>query len=317
MGRIKEDDVTSGNSVLSKQAKEALGHLEAYRAKEEERLENLRKEEEQRKADMKKQMDEYNKNILNPDRKLEEMYSDALPADMLGIIQSNITLEEYNPDDPKLKKEKELREKYSSYEKLTNKGLNKIKDKTGKLATVGEKFRQLTRTPFELFNKGMQLADAFMLKALYGDDINMDNFELWQGRDGEPFLFKTLTNALNVHFKNAKNWFVDNIGDPLKDYFFGKEDGLFPRIKAAAYEMFGVEEKKQKVKDTVKKYKNMAIDKFRGVKNEETGLYEGGWFSKQFNDMGMTKDEIKNTENKAIENKTIDNKEIKEIKDNA
>ena len=302
MGRIKEDDVTSGNSVLSKQAKEALGHLEAYRAKEEERLENLRKEEEQRKADMKKQMDEYNKSILNPDRKLEEMYSDALPADMLGVIQSNITLEEYNPDDPKLKKEKELREKYSSYEKLTNKGLNKIKDKTGKLATVGEKFRQLTRTPFELFNKGMQLADAFMLKALYGDDINMDNFELWQGRDGEPFLFKTLTNALNVHFKNAKNWFVDNIGDPLKDYFFGKEDGLFPRIKAAAYEMFGIEEKKQKVKDTVKKYKNMAIDKFRGVKNEETGLYEGGWFSKQFNDMGMTKDEIKNTLLSSIKN---------------
>lgn len=302
MGRIKEDDVTSGNSVLSKQAKEALGHLEAYRAKEEERLENLRKEEEQRKADMKKQMDEYNKNILNPDRKLEEMYSDALPADMLGIIQSNITLEEYNPDDPKLKKEKELREKYSSYEKLTNKGLNKLKDKTGKLSTVGEKFRQLTRTPFELFNKGMQLADAFMLKALYGDDINVDNFELWQGRDGEPFLFKTLTNALNVHFKNAKNWFVDNIGDPLKDYFFGKEDGLFPRIKAAAYEMFGIEEKKQKVKDTVKKYKNMAIDKFRGVKNEETGLYEGGWFSKQFNDMGMTKDEIKNTLFSSIKN---------------
>lgn len=301
MGRIKEDDVTSGNSVLSKQAKEALGHLEAYRAKEEERLENLRKEEEQRKADMKKQMDEYNKNILNPDRKLEEMYSDALPADMLGIIQSNITLEEYNPDDPKLKKEKELREKYSSYEKLTNKGLNKIKDKTGKLATVGEKFRQLTRTPFELFNKGMQLADAFMLKALYGDDINVDNFELWQGRDGEPFLFKTLTNALNVHFKNAKNWFVENIGDPLKDYFFNKEDGLIPKLKESLFDLLGVDEKKEWVKGKYKEYRDKAITKIRGTKNAD-GQYEGGWFSNQFNQMSDVKNGIKGSAYSSIQN---------------
>lgn len=295
MGRIKDSDISSGNTVISKQVQESLDRLEMYRKKEEDRLEEIRKKEEEKKNKLKQEMDEYNKTVTNMNRAPNEMYADAMGLMDLEAVQEGITLEEYSPDDPKLKEIKEKKDKYQNYGKLLNSQIDKITEKGKKFSSVGEKFRQITKVPFELFNKGMQLADAFMLKALYGDDINLNNYELWQGKDGEPFLLKTVTDALNVHFKNAKNWFVDEIGDPLKNYFFGKEDGLFPKIKAAAYEMFGVEEKKQKIKDTVNEYKNKALDKIRGVKNEETGLYEGGWFSKQFNDMNKTKDDIKST----------------------
>ena len=132
----------------------------------------------------------------------------------------------------------------------------------------------------------MRIADVTMLKVLYGDDV--DGLELWKDEKGEPFLFGTLAKAISTHFNNAKNWFSEHIGIPLKKYLFDEKEGLLPRMKDAFYDMFDVEEKKRRFREKKRELSEKFGNKLKGTKTAE-GQYEGGLLSGTVNGLRIIK----------------------------
>lgn len=148
-----------------------------------------------------------------------------------------------------------------------------VMKKTG-VTTVLDSLQVLATKPFELFDNGLQLADAFMFKMLFGEDAASSV----QLNNQEPYLFQTLTNSLNVHFMNAKNWFADNIGAPVKKFLLDDKEGLLPRIGHTINETFGLTDKKNRIKSKFGEYRESLM----GVKGED-GTYSGGRFSDSLN----------------------------------
>lgn len=150
---------------------------------------------------------------------------------------------------------------------------NDVARKTGISRTFAF-LRAVTEEPFRLFDSGMKLMDAFMFKALFGEDA-ANGLEI----NGEPYLLQILTRSLQTHFKQAKDWFSENIGSPLKKYLFDKEEGLLPRIGKA----LGLDKLKERAKEKAKQVGSNIKSRFIGTKDAESGQYSGGLFSSQIN----------------------------------
>lgn len=294
LGNLGGRQMKKGSSPVTRQAASAIERLESLRKAEEDRIANeeaIKASREKAEQDRLKAIEEKKKDYNRP---ATELFVDNLDIEGLMAIQNSVDVEKYKkltPEEEKAEKEKKKnKEQYKRYGDSLDSVKKKLKDKM----PTGERFKNgLSDTlnmPFTIFEKGMKAADIAMMKILYGGDLEITDSML--SDDGEPFLFKTISTAVEVHFQQAADWFSTNIGEPLQDYMFNEENGLIPKIKDAAYEMFGVEEKKQWLKDKYKEYRNKAVDKFRGVKNEETGEYEGGLFSKQINQLNSMKSDI-------------------------
>lgn len=140
--------------------------------------------------------------------------------------------------------------------------------------------RDAVKSPIKMFDAALKLTDAFLFKALYGDEVAGD-VELDDGAS----LIRVVTQSVQKHFVDAKDWFSKNIGAPLKDFFFGKENGLFPRI-ADTLKTSLVDPAKEKVKGKVKQLD----EKIRGKYDEETGTWSGGRLSDQMNKLHARKE---------------------------
>lgn len=163
-----------------------------------------------------------------------------------------------------------------------------LDDVTGKVGAAAQKggisqiftfMKQVSQEPFKLFNAGMQIADAFMFKALFGNDPSASvDFD-----SSEPYLLQVLTKSLKTHFTNFTSWMSEHIGGPIKKYLFDKEEGLFPRIGSAVAEVLDINKLKDKVKNKATELKEKADKKLRGTKDEETGRWSGGILSDTLN----------------------------------
>lgn len=144
--------------------------------------------------------------------------------------------------------------------------------------TFGQRLWKAKDTPFKMLDLGLRTVDQFMFKLLYGEDAA----NIPAGEDGDPeaySLMRVVTESVQAHWKNATTWFSENIGKPIKDFFFGT-DGLFPRIRRRGSELF-------------QQYINPKIDaaktRLLGSKVED-GTYSGGIFSNALNKAGGMKD---------------------------
>src|SRR5699024_10649369 len=110
---------------------------------------------------------------------------------------------------------------------LIDKTRTNVEKKTGigsKLAKIRE---TVTKTPFELMETGLRAVDSVMFRIIYGKDAA----ELMK-KEGEdlPSLFRTMEATVRAKWEDAKNWFNEHIGGPLKEYLFG-DQGLFTRLR--------------------------------------------------------------------------------------
>lgn len=180
-----------------------------------------------------------------------------------------------------------------------------LDDVTGKVGAAAQKggitqifayMKQIAQEPFKLFNTGMQIADAFMFKVLFGNDpaasIDLDS--------SEPYLLQVLTKSLKTHFSNFTSWMSEHIGGPIKKYLFDKEEGLFPRIGSAVAEVLGINKLKDKVKTKTTELKEKADKKLRGTKDEETGRWSGGILSDTLNKFKDVDSNAKNMTKNAL-----------------
>lgn len=153
---------------------------------------------------------------------------------------------------------------------------SEVLEQTG-VMSIWDRVRKMTESPFAFMNEALKTVDAFMFKMLYGEDAAL---QLENG--GEPSLMRTVIQAVKTQFLDAKDWFKANIGDPLKNTLFDKENGLFPRMGKAIKENL-LDPLFQPVKDKFNETKNRVKRNLIGEKNEETGQYSGGKFSDQIN----------------------------------
>lgn len=297
LGFVGGKQLKDGNTPISRQTQSVLSTLEAQRADVEKKKEEERKEAERKLEEIAKKQEEVKKKLADMGRDPSEYFADDLDLEGLMAIQKAITIEEYSPDDPKKKEQEKKKEKYKNYGSVLEDAKNKLKGKLPKSTENGKfgRLREVFGMPFNIMEKGMRVADLTMMKLLYGGDIDLSKEELWKDKDGNPYLFGTLSAAVETHFSAAKEWFSENIGNPVKDYFFDKDEGLLPRMKDAVWEMFGIEEKKEAVKKKFNEMKTSAVNKLRGTYNESTGMYEGGVFSNQANALRKMKNDTKNS----------------------
>ena len=137
----------------------------------------------------------------------------------------------------------------------------------------------MTKAPFALMNQGLETIDAFLFKIIYGEDAE----SYLNSTDEVPSLMRTVTASVKAHWMDARSWFAEHIGEPLKDSLFNKETGLIPRIKNRLFEKVV-----DPVKNRAKEFGGRIKSKFIGNKvlDEEgnfTGEYSGGRFSDAYN----------------------------------
>lgn len=224
------------------------------------------------------------------DRKESELFVTAgITAEHAASIQSAINYEadkKADPDNPAVVRRRQIVEK--ELEKL-NGTRKEVLNKTG-VSGAFEFLRKATQRPFELFEDALRVTDAFMFKMLFGEDA-ASNLEM----NGEPYLLQTLTRSLNVHFKNATDWFSKNVGNPIKKYLLDDEKGLLPGIGRAINNIFGLDEKKERIKSSAKQFRDRMIGtRDIGEDGKPVGEYKGGRLSasiNKYNSFGKNVDE--------------------------
>ena len=169
--------------------------------------------------------------------------------------------------------------------------ISEVGDATGATSLI-KTLQKVAEEPFKLFDEGLKLADAFMLKLVFGEDsIASDD------PNKEPNLMDTISKSLRIHFLDAKNWFKSEIANPMHDILLDKDEGVLPRISKAVGELFGFKDGKNPIKDTVNKLE----ERFLGNKVEEkdengkviSSRREGGKFSNQMNRLHDKTNELK------------------------
>lgn len=304
LGNVGSRQLSRGDTALSRQTRHVLDVLENQRKSEED---EKRRRLDEAIANQKKKEQEllkYYENLANPNRPVTEMYADNLDLAGLEEIQEAVNIEEFKSSNPETAKKMEEIEKnkkqYERYGDVVSKIRGKVKSKTpGNRNSKFDKIRQIYGVPFNFLERGLRVADATMMKLVYGDDVKFS--DILSDKSDDNKLFKTLEIAVDTHFSQAMNWFSTNIGTPVKEYFFNKEDGLLPKLKDSLFDLLGVDEKKEWVKGKYEEYRDKAIAKVRGTKNAD-GQYEGGWFSNQFNQMNDVKNGIKGSAYSSIQN---------------
>lgn len=141
----------------------------------------------------------------------------------------------------------------------------------------GNKITQAKDVPFKLVDLGLRTVDQFLFKILYGEDaaaIPADE------KDEDAIsLMNVVTKSVQAQWKNATDWFSENIGKPMKEFFLG-ENGLLTGIKDRLVNIF-----QDKVVGTITNIKDKTKERLAGTKNAD-GTWSGGIFSDTINRAG-------------------------------
>lgn len=172
------------------------------------------------------------------------------------------------------------------------------------------------KVPFELVENGLKLVDSFLFRVLYGEDAS----EVLLNEHKLPSILDAVRLNVRAEWLAAKDWFGDNIGDPIKKSLFDPKEGLFSKIADRLNEKVA-----EPIKNRVKKFRDNLIgtrekDKLvhpdgrtfikdengnwtdsntkqrvsaEDVKNARKPDYSGGRFSSKINDVLHRADEIK------------------------
>lgn len=207
-------------------------------------------------------------------------------ADDISSIDDAVLLQQAVEVTGKAKDENDQEKKINeNYQKLFNSAVDKLKKSNAKPASKIQKLREFTAQPFRIFAKGLTLIDKAMYRILYGADA-AESLET----DGEPYMFKSISNVVKTHFTEAKEWFSENIGSPLKKFLFDKEEGLLTKLKTTLADVLGIPSLKDQARARADKAKRYLFGE-----KDENGNWRGGKFSGQLNGMGDTKTTITKT----------------------
>lgn len=245
----------------------------------EERLSRQLKDDEDRKRD--RLNDERRRSLeamADPTRSASGYYVEhGINADFAESIQHAINIDRTAPGESHNPRTEEHRKWLKRHQDYLKGNLAEASKKSG-IAGVIDTIKLALNSPFELFDSGMKMMDAFMFKALFGEDAASDI----DWNHDEPYLLQVLTKSLQTHFTNATKWFENNVGNPLKHMLLDDKDGILPRVANKLGEIFDIDDKKQKVKDAASNVKHKLIgDKVTKIvdgKEVVTG-YTGGKFS--------------------------------------
>lgn len=222
----------------------------------------------------------------NANKKTTILSDDVDYADDISSIDDAVLLQQAVEVTGKAKDENDQEKKINeNYQKLFNDTMDKLKKSNAKPASKIQKLREFTAQPFRIFAKGLTLVDKAMYRILYGADA-AESLET----DGEPYMFKSISNVVKTHFTEAKEWFSENIGSPLKKFLFDKEEGLLTKLKTTLADVLGIPSLKDQAKARADKAKRYLFGE-----KDENGNWKGGKFSDQLNGMGDTKTTITKT----------------------
>lgn len=154
-----------------------------------------------------------------------------------------------------------------------------VEQKTG----IGAKFAKIrdtiTKTPFELVETGLRAVDSVMFRIIYGKDAA----ELMK-KEGEdlPSLFRTMEATVRAKWEDAKNWFNEHIGGPLKEYLFG-DQGLFTRLRDR-FDKDIITPIRSKITEIAGRVRDRTLGtKVMDEEGKYTGHRQGGIFSDIYN----------------------------------
>ena len=288
-GTKKRNDGSTNNSNITELFEVVRRNASTQKDVEQKLLSTIASDEEWKRRRTANEIETSRREQNRPDLAPENMYVlNGMTADRAAIIQSMFT--DYDEEEGVSAAAREHRESFKNYlNNLSNGTIEEAMERTKSIQFL-DTLRRMTKTPFALFEDAMKLTDAFMYKALFGEDTAVE-----LSRYGEPFLMKILTHSLNVHFKNAKDWFAENIGSPIKNFLFNDKDGLFPRIKHALSEFFDIDGKKQAIKDKFDEVKEKFIGKKITDENGKVIRYEGGKLSSTVNRFANVNENLDNT----------------------
>ena len=168
--------------------------------------------------------------------------------------------------DDKIKKMNENYKNVADKVKDTVKGRRKNKGDKGSILSA----------PFTLMTKGLQVVDNLMIRVLYGKDAAD------AAKDGEKSFLDTISDTVKANFTKVTDWFKENVGNPLKNFLFDKENGFFKKIKAGLFEIFGINDIKKRATDNLRVFRDGLFAKLFGVKDDK-GDRSGGIFSSTIN----------------------------------
>lgn len=193
-------------------------------------------------------------------------------------------------------KVKKMNENYKKVADQANTGIKGIKDKLGR-KVGGSKFSKIYNAPFTLMTKGLKFVDDMMIRVLYGKDAAD------AAKKGDKSFFDTVSDSVKAQMTKMTDWFKEKVGNPLKKLLFDKEDGLFHKMKNAFFEMFGINDLKDRAASGAKNFRDKIFQHLFGTK-DENGKRSGGIFSgtmNQANEAGHgLKDTIKDAVNKLL-----------------
>lgn len=193
-------------------------------------------------------------------------------------------------------KVKKMNENYKKVADQANTGIKGIKDKLNR--KVGNsKFSKIYNAPFTLMTKGLKFVDDMMIRVLYGKDAAD------AAKKGDKSFFDTVSDSVKAQMTKMADWFKEKVGNPLKKLLFDKDDGLFHKMKNAFFEMFGINDLKDRAASGAKNFRDKIFQHLFGTKGED-GKRSGGIFSgtmNQANEAGHgLKDTIKDAVNKLL-----------------
>lgn len=193
-------------------------------------------------------------------------------------------------------KVKKMNENYKNVADQANTGIKGIKDKLGR-KVGGSKFSKIYNAPFTLMTKGLKFVDDMMIRVLYGKDAAD------AAKKGDKSFFDTVSDSVKAQMTKMADWFKEKVGNPLKKLLFDKENGLFHKMKNAFFEMFGINDLKDRAASGAKNFRDKIFQHLFGTK-DENGKRSGGIFSgtmNQANEAGHgLKDTIKDAVNKLL-----------------
>jgi len=156
----------------------------------------------------------------------------------------------------------EEQKRYEKFQQDKEKAKNKI-------SKPFEGIRNFLMKPFDLVNRGLDAMNRGLYRLVFGDAA-ADALKPDGDSEGESSIITGVTSVIKGNLTNFTDWFKTTIGEKL----FGDEDSPFAKFKNKAKE-FG-KTKGKTAWDKLTRY-------VAGVKNEETGDYEGGHFSNAVN----------------------------------
>lgn len=202
---------------------------------------------------------------------LDNAYASGLSADQYRDIVANYRIKKTEPGQSGNAHVETLRRIQDDLKGTTD----DILKNTGVTSIFGTVAR-MTQSPFAFMEETLKYVDAFMFKMLYGEDAMLDI-----SNGTTPSLMSAVVNTVKTQLIDARNWFGEHIGNPIKDKVFDKEKGLLPRLINRIGDM--TKPVQDKIKGKVTDFKNRTIGE--AVKDEDGKLikYKGGKYSDKVN----------------------------------